>query len=202
LLDSFFLRRLISVQHSSEELLLSFGRTLRTQESGADRVFEDLFADHYPRLVKTMLRLTGNAGTAEELAADAFCRLYQRRHGGSENAAGWLYRTAMNLGLDWLRANSRRARREDVASREAVRNAPERDPLDDLLAEEQRVRVRAVIAQLKPVQGQVLLMGSSGFSCKEMADVLGLKADSLYTLIARAKTEFEKKYVRLYGGEL
>jgi DNA-directed RNA polymerase specialized sigma24 family protein len=61
--------------------------------------------------------------------------------------------------------------------------------------------VRNVISQLKPVQGQVLLMESGGFSCKEIAAVLGLKPDSLYVLIARAKAQFEKKYVRLYGGE-
>ena len=43
------------------------------------------------------------------------------------------------------------------------------NPLYELLAEEQRDRVRNVIAQLKPIQGQVLLMGSSGFTCKEIA---------------------------------
>jgi len=53
---------------------------------------------------------------------------------------------------------------------------------------------------LKPAQGQVLLMGSSGFSSKEIAAVLGLKPDSVYVLIARAKAQFEKKYVQLYGG--
>ena len=49
------------------------------------------------------------------------------------------------------------------------------------------------------VQGQVLLMGSSGFTCKEMAEVLGLKQDSLYVLISRAKAQFEKEYTGLYG---
>ena len=73
-------------------------------------------------------------------------------------------------------------------------------PLLELLAEEKRDRVRAVITQLKPIQGQVLLMGGSGFSCREMAAMLGLKPDSLYTLIARAKVQFEKKYVSLFGG--
>ncbi len=182
-------------------MLLSFGRMSGTRDSGADRVFEDLFTEHYPKLVKTLLRLTGDHGIAEELASEAFCRLHQRRPGiATENAAGWLYRTAMNLGLDSLRANSRRVRREERAGKEALRNEAPGGPLQDLLAEESRARVRNVIAQLKPVQGQVLLMGSSGFSCKEMAAVLGLKPDSLYMLIARAKAQFEKKYVRLYGG--
>jgi DNA-directed RNA polymerase specialized sigma24 family protein len=105
----------------------------------------------------------------------------------------------MNLGLDALRANNRRLRREDRAGREALMKETGNGPLNDLLAEERRERVRSVIAQLKPVQGQVLLMGSSGFTCREIAGVLGLKPDSLYVLIARAKAQFEQKYSQLYG---
>ena len=189
-------RRLTSVQQSHEALLLS-----AYTQSASDHVFEDLFLEHYPKLVKTLLRLTGDHGQAEELAADAFCRLHQHRdrHRSEKNPAGWLYRTAMNLGLDALRANARRSRREERAQREGLMNAAPDDPLCELLAEEQRVRVRTVISRLKPIQGQVLLMGSSGFTCREMAAVLGVKPDSLYVLIARAKSRFEKEYEGRYG---
>ena len=107
----------------------------------------------------------------------------------------------MNLGLDALRTNSRRARREDRAGREAVRGETEASPLQGLLTEEQRVRVRAVLARLKPEHGQALLMGSSGFTCKEMAAVLGIKPDSLYVIIGRAKAKFEQEYLKLYGRQ-
>jgi RNA polymerase sigma-70 factor (ECF subfamily) len=166
----------------------------------SDRDFEALFFEHYPRLVRTLLRLVGKSGQAEELAADAFCRLHQHRsqHRSEENLAGWLYRTAMNLGLDALRANSRRSRREEQSQRQP-KDEPPGNPLYELLAEEQRDRVRTVLARLKPIQGQVLLMGSSGFACKEIAALLGVKPDSLYVLISRAKAQFEKEYVNLYG---
>ena len=187
--------------HTSEEALLSFGPAVRARQSETDRVFEGLFSEHYPRLVRTLLRLVGNQAQAEELAADAFYKLYQQRprHAPDENLAGWLYRTGMNLGLDALRANNRRLRREDRAGREALMKETGNGPLNDLLAEERRERVRNVIAQLKPVQGQVLLMGRSGFTCREIAGVLGLKPDSLYVLIARARAQFEQKYLNLYG---
>lgn len=196
LLGFFAPRRLLSVQQSQEALLLS-------AEPGPipDRGFEDLFLEHYPRLVKTLLRLVGNAGQAEELAADAFYRLHRHRsqHQLEENPARWLYRTAMNLGLDALRANSRRSRREEQAQREGLADETPGNPLYQLLAEEQRERVRTVISRLKPIQGQVLLMGSSGFTCKEIAAVLGARPDSLYVLISRARAQFEKEYVSLYG---
>lgn len=184
------------MQPSHEALLLS-----EEPRVVAKPAFEELFLEHYPRLVKALLRLVGSPGQAEELAADAFYRLHQHqsRELSGENPAGWLYRTAMNLGLDALRADSRRSRREEQAHREGLATAPPGNPLYTLLAEEQRERVRTVISHLKPVQGQVLLMGSSGFTCKEIAAVLGLKPDSLYVLISRARAQFEKEYVRLYG---
>lgn len=175
-----------------------------SEESVADSPttdFDQLFLEHYPRLVRILIRLVGNSGQAEELAADAFYR-YHRHQAEEEiggNPAGWLYRTAMNLGLDALRANSRRVRREEKAQREAVAAAPSGNPLYELLAEEQRERVRTVLCLLKPVEGQVLLMGSSGFTCKEIAGLLGMRADSLYVLISRARVRFEKEYVTLYG---
>src|SRR3569833_2833125 len=88
--------------------------------------FEQLFLEHYPRLVRILIRLVGNSGQAEELAADAFYRYHrhQAEEGIEGNPAGWLYRTAMNLGLDALRANSRRVRREEKARREAVAATP------------------------------------------------------------------------------
>jgi RNA polymerase sigma-70 factor (ECF subfamily) len=169
-----------------------------------DREFEGLFFEHYPRLVRTLVRLVGSAGQAEEIASDAFYRLYRHRgeHGShlpDGNPAGWLYRTAVNLGLDALRANSRRSRREEKAQREETAMRTPGNPLFELLAEEQRERVRTAICRLKPAQGQVLLMGSSGFTCKEMAEMLGVKIDSLYVMISRAKAQFEKEYVNLYG---
>jgi len=195
----------MSVQQS-EQVLMGFpGTGAHSQEIGRifiDHVFEQLFADHYPRLVKTLLRLVGDPSQAEELAADAFYRLYKQRPPGTpDNLAAWVYRTAINLGLDALRSNARRARREDRAGREALRSDKPEGPLHDLLAEEQRLRVRTVIAQLKPEYGQALLMSSSGFTCKEMAAILNVKTDSLYVLTGRAKAKFEQEYLKLYGRQ-
>lgn len=184
------------MQQTYEAVLLSAG-----PPSAPGHQFEELFFEHYPRLVKTLLRLVGNSGQAEELAADAFYKLHQHRsqQQADENPAGWLYRTAMNLGLDALRSKSRRVRREEQAHRDTLAHETPGNPLYEMLAEEQRERVRTVIARLKPIHGQVLLMGSSGFTSKEIAAVLGVRLDSLYVLISRAKAQFEKEYTGLFG---
>jgi RNA polymerase sigma factor (sigma-70 family) len=192
----------MNVQQSEQILLGGFARTFQVQERTLDHVFEDLFIAHYPRLVKTLIRLVGDPGQAEELAADTFYRLHQNRPPGTpDSLAGWLYRTAMNLGLDALRTNARRARREDFAGREALRKDEPGSPLHHLLAEEERGRVRTVLALLKPEYSQALLMNSSGFTCKEMSGVLGMKTDSLYVLLGRARAKFEQEYLKIYGGQ-
>ena len=194
-------RRLSDVD-TSEEMILAFAATPEARGRGEDRDFEQLFLAYYPRLVRILLRLTGNPAQAEELAADAFYKFYSQRGPAfrDANPAGWLYRTAMNLAFDALRADTRRLRREEGAGRENLMHDAPENPLNTLLAEERRDRVRAVISQLKPIQAQALLLGSSGYSSKEIAALLGLRPDSLYVLIARAKAQFEKKYLRLFGG--
>ena len=182
-------------------MILTFAATTDARDRGEDQDFEQLFLAYYPRLVRILLRLTGHPAQAEELAADAFYKFYSRQSPGlrDSNPAGWLYRTAMNLAFDALRADTRRLRREERTGREILLQENPENPLNTLLAEERRDRVRAVISQLKPIQAQALLLGSSGYSPKEIAALLGLRPDSLYMLIARAKAQFEKKYLRLYG---
>lgn len=192
-------RRRFTGVNTREQTLPEFAVT--ADEPETDRAFEDLFLAHYPRLARTLARLVSNPAQAEEIAADAFCKLYRQRGRPfrHENDAGWVYRTAINLALDALRSDARRTRREQRTCRERLWPQTTDDPLKGLLDRERRDRVRLVLSQLKPLHAQVLLLSSSGYSPKEISEVVGVRIDSLYVLIARAKAHFEKKYVRLYG---
>lgn len=169
-------------------------------EPSWDRAFEELFLNHYGPLVNTLVRVIGDRGQAEELAAEAFYRLYNQGPDRRElrNHTGWVYRVAINLALDAMRSNSRRLHRETEAERAGFAvMAP--DALQNLLAEEQRARVRCVLARLKPAQAQILILGSNGTSYRDIAVMMGLKTDSIYTLVCRARTRFEQEYLKLYG---
>jgi len=170
-------------------------------EPSWESAFEELFLANYGPLVNTLVRIVGDRGQAEEISADAFYRLYTLRpdRGRQQNHAGWVYRVAMNLALDALRSKVRRLHRETEAEREAS-SAKTPDALDALLAEEQRARVRSVLARLKPAQAQILILGSDGRSYREVAVMLGMKTDSIYTLVCRARARFEREYLKLYGG--
>jgi RNA polymerase sigma factor (sigma-70 family) len=182
-----------------EELALSPARTLADNDW-----IEALFRAHYPRMVRLLTQLTGDSGQAEEIAADSFAKLVRRSAllPAGEDAAAWVYRVATNAGLDALRANSRRRKKEEAASAERLRVAEEPGALEEILSRERAARVRAVLAALKPRDAQILLLRSGGMAYREIAQALGVQASSVGTLLARAEREFERRYRARYGGEI
>ena len=107
--------------------------------------FENLFVAHYSRIVAVLQRMLGDRGHAEELASEAFLKLYRQplaeRPDG--NVPGWLYRTATNLGIDALRAAARR-------NRTVARRPPSGDGASVTLAPWRSATLRT-IARPRPV---------------------------------------------------
>src|SRR5882724_5330525 len=122
--------------------------------------FDAMFRDHYPRVVGLLARLTGDRGQAEEIAADVFCKLSQQTgmRDDREQLTPWLYRVATNAGLDGVRSNSRRKRREEAAGTGNLRPGASADALHEILREERCGRVRAILSALKPRDAQLLLL--------------------------------------------
>lgn len=166
--------------------------------------FDTMFRDHYPRVVGLLARLTGDRGQAEEIAADVFCKLSQQTglRLDREQMTPWLYRVATNAGLDGVRSNSRRKRREEAAGTASLHAAATGDALQEILKEERCVRVRAVLSALKPRDAQLLLLRANGLSYRELAETLGIQAASVGTLLARAEAEFERRYRARYGDDV
>ena len=172
------------------------------EDSVAGAGFESLFLEHYSTIVNVILRVIGDRAQAEELAADVFWKLHRQPFaaGREHNIGGWLYRTAIRAGLDALRADSRRARREQQAGHNGHSQASG-DPLDQLLRDQQRARVRSVLAAMNPRQAELLALRSHGLAYKELADALQLNPNSIGTLLARAEDDFERRYRAQYGDE-
>ncbi len=168
-----------------------------------DERFEGLFLAHYGRIVAVLLRLLGERGRAEDLANEVFLKLYRRplRQGSDANVAGWLYRTATNLGIDALRSSARRKQYEQAAAQAEAESHRREDAFDQILRAERQKRVRAVLAELKPLQAQLLVLRASGHSYKELADALGIEPGSVGTLLSRAEAAFEDRYRELFGRE-
>jgi len=157
--------------------------------------FEELFRMNYQRLARLLFRITRDFARAEEMASEAFWRLYCRPPARDTNLKGWLYRTGLRLALDHLRNERRRARYEALAA--AIGLAPGPDKF--LEQSEERERVRDILGKLKREQAGLILLRAEGFGYTEIGAVLDLKTTSVGTLLARAEETFRKEYIHRYG---
>jgi RNA polymerase sigma-70 factor (ECF subfamily) len=171
-----------------------------TAVANAASDFEALFQDFYPKLARLLYRVTGDIGRAEEVAAEAFCRLHRRPPAKSLNVEGWLYRTGLRLALDQLRRQRRRERYEHLAAQ--VGFSTSRQPSDgfsEFDQSDERQCVRRVLASLKRTHANLLVLDSEGLNYAELAAALELKRSSVGTLLFRARRAFRKEYLRRYG---
>jgi RNA polymerase sigma-70 factor (ECF subfamily) len=191
-----------SVQPAEEFTLTPAGAGGPGRAAGV--CFEAVFREHYPRITSLLARLTGDRGQAEEIAADVFSKLSQQPDmlRGREDVTPWIYRVATNAGLDALRSNSRRRRREEEAGVEQIRTGSQADALQEVLREERRARVQTVLSALKPRDAQLLLLRADGLAYRELAEALGVQPGSVGTLLARAEAEFERRFRARYGDDV
>jgi RNA polymerase sigma factor (sigma-70 family) len=159
--------------------------------------FDAVFRLHYPRLARVIARLIGDPARAEELAVEALWKLWQSPEAHGEAAGGWLYRTAMRLGLNELRGSSRRTRHESLAEVSAA--FP--DPEQARAAAEERRQVRECLAALQTRDSALLVLRSSGLSYAELAAALELNPSSIGTFLSRAQEAFRKEYIKRYGPQ-
>jgi RNA polymerase sigma-70 factor (ECF subfamily) len=171
-----------------------------TPDTWEEPMFRQLFREHYGRVVGVLVRLLGDRSHAEEVANDAFLKLYRQPASlqVDGNVGGWLYRTATNLGIDALRAGYRRKKYEQAAAG-LIQDKTQPGPLDDVLHEENCRHVRAVLSSIKPTQAQLLILRSSGLSYKELAEALEVKPGNVGTMLNRAEVEFRTRYIEMYG---
>ena len=157
--------------------------------------FEALFRAQYRRVAGVIVRVVRDHARAEEIAVEVFLKLSRNPKAQSENAEAWLYRTAVRMGLDELRSQTRRLRYESLIG--FARGAPTPEELH--AAAEERERVRRVLSVIARREAELLLLRSHGLSYAELASALHLNPASVGTLLIRAQQTFRKEYIKRYG---
>jgi len=157
---------------------------------------ELLFNEAYPGLFRYCHRLTGDRDVAEDIAQEAFVRLWYRRVSGEPPALrSWLFKVATHLVRDRVRSSANRRRLlEANPVLPAASESPERVTERAEAAE----RVREVLDGLDVREKILLLMREEGFSYREIADAVDVAPASVGTLLARALRKFSKAYKQRY----
>ena len=158
---------------------------------------ETVFQAHYERIARVIARVLRDPSRAEELAVEVFLKWSRHPGAQGENAQAWLYRVAVRAGLDELRRETRRTRREGVIR--FLRRSP--TPEDIRASKEEQEKVRAVLAAIQPRQAELLVLRSHGLSYDELAGALNLNPASIGTFLSRAEQTFRKEYIKRYGHQ-
>jgi len=181
----------------------SIPRQMKLSKSNIDQAFESIFQENWNPVHRLLARMVIDPAEAEDLALEAFYRLYNYRPAQYEalNIRGWLYKVATNLALQSIRSFKRREHYETHAGRDALVESLEDQPPKILAEKEDRHFVRMALGQMNSRQAELLIMRYSGMAYKDMAAALNLSPTSIGPLLLRAEREFEKCYRTLTPEE-
>src|SRR3989442_10661766 len=138
-------------------------------------IFESFFDDEYARLYAALGLVTGSRAEAEELAQDAFLKLWERwdRVRGLEDPTGFLYRTALNLARS-------RFRRAKLALTKTIVPVERHDDFSEV--DDRDILVRSLRGLIPQQRAAIVLTALLGFSSEEVGELRGLKAPTVGTL--------------------
>jgi RNA polymerase sigma-70 factor, ECF subfamily len=163
------------------------GRVTRGHPSSqSPQPFEEFFEAERLRLHRVLLTITRTHTEAEDIAQEAFLRVWERwdRIAEMQDAAGYLHRTAMNVFRD-------RRRRLALAVKRAVRIAPAPDEHE---AVEARSVAASLLSALPPRQRAALVLTEGlGYSSDEAGVMLGIKGSTVRALHRQARSALKNR---------
>ena len=156
---------------------------------GDQRAFRDLMQRHLPRTVRLAARVLGSTGAAEDVAQEAFVRVWKHAANWEDpKQAGakfttWLYRIVLNLCIDEKR---KRTFTDIDAIPEKADDTPNAEA--NMQRREKSKRVKAALEQLPERQRAALVLCFyEEYSNKDAADMLGISVKAIESLLVRAR---------------
>lgn len=179
----------MSTERSDADLVLA----CRLGDEDAYRALVERFEQRAVRLARN---LVGNAESARDIAQEAFLRVFKniRRFDTARNFYTWLYQIVTNLSIDHLRRHGRQkpVDFEQVGGvPDAAPDAGERSAQGDL-----RRRVERALDRLPPkYKAALVLRDIQGFSCQEIAEIVGCNNATARWRLHRARKMFKAIWV-------
>jgi RNA polymerase sigma-70 factor (ECF subfamily) len=157
---------------------------------GDERAFQLLSRRHMPAMLGLARRILGNAAEAEDVAQEAFMRVWTHapRWQPLAQFRTWLARIVTNLCLDRRR---RAPWLELEAAGEIIDPAPDAGQKAE---EDERERMLAAAIEKLPVRQRtaVVLTYGEGMSNAQVAEVLGTSVSAVETLLVRGKQNLRR----------
>ena len=158
---------------------------------GDQAAFGELVCSYHSRVINVVYRMCGDPALAEDAAQAAFLKAWQHlpqfRPGSSFRH--WLYRIAVNAGLDLLRRE-----RRQVDIEQASLASPGGTPETSLEHQERICQVRQAVLALPEASRAVLVLREyEGLSYREIAQVLDIPMGTVMSRLNYARSQLHNQ---------
>lgn len=187
----------MTIEQTDEELVKIVIR-------GGDEAFRELIERYKNYVYSLIFRMVGHQETAEDLAQEAFIKVYRSLPGfrGDAKFSTWLYRLTMNLVKDYRRSQQRRPYLVLLDKMKDWLVDWKETPEDHALKNEERQEVGQLLDSLSDKYRMVMyLYHYRQLSYQEISEILNLPLKTVETRLYRGKALLKERWMEVNGGE-
>ena len=162
--------------------------------AGSESASRALVGRYASPAVNFAFRLVGDRGLAEDLAQEAFLRVFQRldSYDPQRRFASWFFQVLRNVAIDYLRAHRLDTTSLDALSEAGFQPAAEHSascsPEGMAVRGEVKNAMAAALARIRPEYREVVVLRyQEGLTHPEIAEVLGVPVGTVKTNLHRAR---------------
>jgi RNA polymerase sigma-70 factor (ECF subfamily) len=149
------------------------------------RTVDQLVVEHLPAALRFATRLTGDAGTAEDIVQESLCRVLKnwRSYRGDAAFRTWMLQIVLNVDRDRRRKDQKMQSMDSTSATAEVAPPSEQAGINELQA-----AIRAAIDALPARQREVALLSlGEGLSAHEVANLLEKTPANVHTCLHLAR---------------
>lgn len=156
--------------------------------AAAEPLLIQLFDELRSPLLRYLLSLGISLEDGEEVVQEAFLALFAHLRGGKsrQNLRGWIFRVAHNIGLKRRLAARRHASSSPIDETAAHCIDPDKNPEEQLLANQRQQRLEAIVRALPDRDRWCLALRAEGLRYREIAEILDISLGSVAASLARS----------------
>jgi RNA polymerase sigma-70 factor (ECF subfamily) len=164
--------------------------------------YRDLANRHKDYAFTVAYKIVGTREDAEEVAQDAFIQAFQAlpQFNKESKFTTWFYRIVFNTALMFKRKN--RIQTDDIEASQSAQ-AASADTSDEIKSAEQKRYIQKALNHLSPDDvTMITLFYLKEQSLEEIAQIVGISADTAKVKLCRARKRLAEEMKRLLGNEL
>src|SRR5688572_13401160 len=164
--------------------------------AGSESAYEQIVRRHERAVLTLLVRMTGDAALAEDLAQDTFLKAFRNlaTFDPARRLSSWLLRIAQNTAIDAMRRQRLRVVPIETAAADRQPLDPPAPPVPDPLEREAvAAAIQSAMTKLSPDQrAAVSLRYEEGLSFADIGQVLGMPEATARSHVHRARKELAK----------